>query len=99
MSNESGATTYFSLRSLEANSFEDRRKWIVSKGKDRKPPLFTKSAGGTLRIQEDLLYTLALDIKVLRLTCHNSYAKLNLFIDEARGLGFPRPRIFLDTEL
>jgi hypothetical protein len=50
----------------------------------RKPPLFPRSAGTRLRIQEDLLYALALDIGVLRRTSHNSYAKLNLFIDEAQ---------------
>jgi hypothetical protein len=54
------------------------------KSKARRPPLFPRPAGGKLRIQENLLYTLGLDIGVLRRTCHNSYAKLNLFIEEAQ---------------
>jgi hypothetical protein len=71
---------------------------MVRKRTARKPQLFPRSAGARLRIQEDLLYTLALDLGVLRRTCHNNYTKLNLFIDEAqKAWAYSRHRVGCDA--
>jgi hypothetical protein len=56
----------------------------MSKVKPITPALFARSAGRPLKIQRSLLFTLALDMSLLRCTHRSSYAKLKLFIDEAQ---------------